>query len=399
MDIVGESDGSSSDDDEGGRPAAPRRRGYRDAGDSCTLLILATTAGFWNAECQKRPNDIPASGHPALAGLQAEGGAPALVGAVVGTWRLKDFLDQREAEHDWIVSRAYAMFARSYIDVYGHVEYTPFAAVALQEVAPVTSDSRVPSVLLVDARHRLLASGTSLGTWLAAQPSTVSIIALSPPLALSIVHGYWQTFHAVAITNRTNFKRFPLRVLPSSKVLRRFANSGAPGRVAPSYGFAGVHESRWAQQVPAHLVLQWLKAAKFLKFEKKTPECAEAFADIFTGDCDQQVMVLKKSESINLELVRKARTRLDAVAMLTWRAMFAELDLSRVLFHLWVDGSPQFRGREMFAMTVDIGIPGEMYERRLLPCVSLRSSQMDHYPKPSRFFGRASSFSHRRTYL
>ena len=98
----------------------------------------------------------------------------------------KHFLDQREAEHDWVVSRAYAMFARSYIDVYGHVEYTSFAAVALQEVAPVTSDSRVPSVLLADARHRLLASGTSLGTCLAAQPSTVSVIALSP-LALSIV--------------------------------------------------------------------------------------------------------------------------------------------------------------------------------------------------------------------
>ena len=111
------------------------------------------------------------------------------------------------------------MFARSYIDVYGHVEYTSFAAVALQEVAQVTSGSRVPSVLWAVARHRLLASGTSLGTWLAAQPSTVSVIALSPPLALSIVHGYWQNFHAVAITNRTNFKRFPLRVLPSSKVL------------------------------------------------------------------------------------------------------------------------------------------------------------------------------------
>ena len=25
-------------------------RGCRDAGDSCTLLILATTAGFWNAD-------------------------------------------------------------------------------------------------------------------------------------------------------------------------------------------------------------------------------------------------------------------------------------------------------------------------------------------------------------
>ena len=124
-----------------------------------------------------------------------------------------------------------------------------------------------------------------------------------------------------------------------------------------------------------------MKAAKFLKCEKKTPECAEAFADIFTDDCDQQVMMLKKSESINLELVRKARTRLDAVAMLTRRAMFAELDLSRVWFHLWVDGSSQFRGREMFAMTVDIVIPGEMYERRLLPCVSLRNSQMDALSK------------------
>ena len=49
----------------------------------------------------------------------------------------------------------------------------------------------------------------------------------------------------------------------------------------------------------------------------------------------------------------------------------------RVWFHGWVDGSPQFRGRKMFAMTADIVIPGELCEWRLSLCVSLRNFQLD----------------------
>ena len=55
----------------------------------------------------------------------------------------------------------------------------------------------------------------------------------------------------------------------------------------------------------------------------------------------------------------------------------APFDLLRVWFHLPVDGSPQFRGLEMFFITVELVTLAIFYEWRLLPCVSSRNSQVD----------------------
>ena len=66
--------------------------------------------------------------------------------------------------------------------------------------------------------------------------------------------------------------------------------------------------------------------------------------------------------------------------MLCWRKVSRNLDLGRTFVHVWVDGPPQWRGTEMFAMSFAMAVVGEdgfTYTRRLFPCVSLRSRQMD----------------------
>ena len=107
-----------------------------------------------------------------------------------------------------------------------------------------------------------------------------------------------------------------------------------------------------------HLFPWW--NAKFLNNEKMTQRCAEAFAHTFTTHCHQQVMLLSKRNRTNFGRGRHA-----------WRSFVCCAWFFYRVFHLWVDCSPRFRGREMFT---DIVIPGEKYEWRLLLCVSSRNS-------------------------
>ena len=61
--------------------------------------------------------------------------------------------------------------------------------------------------------------------------------------------------------------------------------------------------------------------------------------------------------------------RLDIVGMLSLRHFFGTLDLDTVFLYLFIDGSPQRRGVELFASTLDI-ICGTFFMRRALPFVA-----------------------------
>lgn len=73
----------------------------------------------------------------------------------------------------------------------------------------------------------------------------------------------------------------------------------------------------------------------------------------------------------------RARIRADAAAMLLqrewWQSLGARDDVSVYVF---CDSSPQWRGVELFACTVDIVVGDELF-RRLSPLVSLNKSQLD----------------------
>lgn len=132
--------------------------------------------------------------------------------------------------------------------------------------------------------------------------------------------------------------------------------------------------------MPAVKLVQWVEAAMFLKAQKDIESATEAFARVLTETEDEAFQLLTKTPKACREILRTARVRIDVVAMLYFRAMWAKLDLSQVSIHIWIDGSPQWRGLEMFSASMDLFV-GDRVERRLLPCIALKSSQMDSLNK------------------
>ena len=78
------------------------------------------------------------------------------------------------------------------------------------------------------------------------------------------------------------------------------------------------------------------------------------------------------------EILRQARCRIDAMAMQGFRAYWKDLvDNDRVdAVNLWIDGSPQWRGVEMFAGSLEVWV-GDEVQRWLIPCVCLEAGQLD----------------------
>ena len=76
----------------------------------------------------------------------------------------------------------------------------------------------------------------------------------------------------------------------------------------------------------------------------------------------------------NREIVRKARVRFDVFAMHIWRSFISTVCPEDIDIFLYVDGSPQHRGKELYASIVDIFTRRsgntEVYHR-LLPVISL----------------------------
>ena len=62
------------------------------------------------------------------------------------------------------------------------------------------------------------------------------------------------------------------------------------------------------------------------------------------------------TETVCYDVLRRSRVQLDVVAMLLWRKMWATLDLSTVNIFMYADGSPQWRGSELYAVTIDVVI-------------------------------------------
>ncbi len=77
----------------------------------------------------------------------------------------------------------------------------------------------------------------------------------------------------------------------------------------------------WANQVPCHRVIQWLKATSYLRDLSKSQETSDAFAQIMCEGGPETIEEVKQRvPRLNREIIRKARVRLDAVAMLMFGA-------------------------------------------------------------------------------
>ena len=86
------------------------------------------------------------------------------------------------------------------------------------------------------------------------------------------------------------------------------------------------------------------------------------------------------------DVLRRIRLRLDVVAMLAWRHWLAQLMQSGKEWsvYVWMDASPQWRGKELFAASFDLivveGDERNLY-RRLFPLINIGPGYRGIYGK------------------
>ena len=105
---------------------------------------------------------------------------------------------------------------------------------------------------------------------------------------------------------------------------------------------------------------------------KKIKEAKGAFKRIILkGDVPQEYL---HQDHVHHEVLRRGRVHLDMAANVLFRYFFRTLDLDCIYFYLFVDASPQWRGRELYAASFDMmGIVATalFWQRRLFTQIAI----------------------------
>ena len=357
--------------------AAPGVRRY--AGKLVCFFILASTTGLWLNLCPLA--DAPTPDMPLEQDL--------VLGLVTGWWELVSHANMPEDEltrlmlHE-IRGRRYQLAHRV---SYGYLVYRIVEAIQLTEPLPVAR--HVGSAWLCDAlaahTYRLIVGevrGETVATWLRSvsrhTKGRMSLAKFAPWVAAYLLTGHTGLLHCVIVTMPFGRRHCIGKFAPTLDVLQSWVQQAAPQPL-----LAGIESGQWTRALhdPAD-ILDWIDATQYIRNLQQTHECAESWSRIF-GKYYPGVSAADLMAHVKLmsdDVLRKARVQLDCAAMLYFQAFFQTAVLDDINIILYVDGSPQHRGVEMFAASMDIIMgtwPNIWWRRVLLPVVALARTQLD----------------------
>ena len=392
-----EGHGPASDDEFGGASGsdaevvalpAPRQRRRQLTAPSCQgpvvlCMAIATAAGAWQTADPPEDYSEPFALDPALVGafalrwrlLGAAEAAVAVSGHAPGTWllgRLKQSVRRSTLLGYMLYEVTDFVKLANPIAVSTPAVCNPFALRDRAADQPTTSTEYPTLGDFVEKCQRRGAStiAFAMAAWLAA-----SVFRSVSREGLSLfVHGF-------PITTRM---RWGL-ALPGPQPTRRDVAAFKREQADVAGQLVVRRQSRkkalkgWPNQLPAQLVLDWLRTSAFISDVKETQEAATAFAKLFARSSEETAeQMVARLQTVGVTVLRESRVRADCVAMRFYHVWFsrcssclAELDL-----FLYCDGSPQWRGRELYAATVDIIIGQMLHCRTLLPIVFLARDEM-----------------------
>lgn len=202
----------------------------------------------------------------------------------------------------------------------------------------------------------------------------VTLVLLAPAFAKRVVEGPWTCLHSVVLALRTDRKRFLVPDEPGKKKLAKLTHCFGVRPSSAQWNAHGLVNCK-----AAGLILDWVRVSLDLKDFKKAVATTQSFARLFarTGSETAEEM-MARLERVSTNTIRLARVRLDCTANLLRRIWFFNLIASGACanFYVFSDGSPDFRGMELFSSVMDVIINGE-HSRLLLPMVSLARTQLD----------------------
>ena len=152
-----------------------------------------------------------------------------------------------------------------------------------------------------------------------------------------------------------------------------------------------------AKKRNAESLLEWVDATSDIKDLRKGNDSAEKWAKIFARAADiSGPEMMGEISVVSYEVLRKCRMKLDFVANIYHRRWFdAMLGQQETKVHLYLmcDASPQWRGLELWAASIDVLRSGadsaDVRKLLLLPLITLPKSMRDQFGKCAAFVWQA----------
>lgn len=114
-----------------------------------------------------------------------------------------------------------------------------------------------------------------------------------------------------------------------------------------------------SREVAACAAVQWIAATMDLKAIRKKSRAKAAWARLFTkGKAIEAKRLEEAAGNTNYEQLRTWRVRLDITCMVLFRKYLASFVIDDLDIFLYTDGSPQWKGLEMIASTMDMVASG-----------------------------------------
>jgi hypothetical protein len=173
------------------------------------------------------------------------------------------------------------------------------------------------------------------------------VCPLGDSTCLAVVDGL-RLFHAVAFGDKSPPRRLFIGGYPSPAVIKDWIKN----HPAPSAGHAAAPEAVpvRAQDHPAGLILDWLRATRHLKMVRSAKLASCDWARLFSRAGPESLADMNarvKGMTVNYDSLRKARVRLDAIACMLFRRYFALMKPLCLNIFVYTDASPQWRGLEL----------------------------------------------------
>ena len=363
-----------------GRPRGgrPRMAGVL-VGPLVLVMVVSSSTGLW-------------ADFPPLEGAAVPMADGHVVGAYIARWRLCSFADARAASvgcgpAEWVVRMLLRSSRRSGATaclVYEAVAWGQFQ----ESFAPVASLDN-PGGLRAEAHHRAMmppygAMAEFLDMAMAMGAVGTMVVAMAGWLAVAPFAeeaGAIRIFHGVPITRRFHWRR----TLDSKPAARDVADYLATIEREPPRRRSGRDRrlKGWPTQHRAAVIVEWVEFSSFITDVKQTLDAAKAAAKLFArGGAGTREELSARLIKVGMRLVRQARVRVDAVAMLCTAKVLEEAmtHISSMHVYMFCDGSPQWRGLELYASTFDFIIAGDLM-RILAPVIFLARGQLDAVSK------------------
>ena len=289
------------------------------------------------------------------------------MGLGLGRWELRSREDFSSIAHEGPEILRKVVGGRRWSELSGFVYYRLF------EIAPCESLALELPVGVEDILGAVWTAGVSwqsdpalsvkdlVGKWgseFNGSPVNVITVRISPTLAFRIFQESWPGFHVVPLWPRCRPSHSLLEISPSLNQIRDFIQCQPHDVLPPAPAMPP--DQRESQQLDSfRSVIAWLKASQDLKQLRKARDSKRAWAEVFAaGDAELLHLLDKTTPNVQYDTLRRGRVRLDMTTCLLFRDRWKAAVASRKVhaIYMFTDASPQWRGKEMVATTLELHV-------------------------------------------